>query len=125
MSMDLVIEVDNAPGALAAVAKAISDAGVNIAAATCVGTGDRPELHILVPHAAGAKHVLAISQLAVTASARSSSSRSTTVPACSPTSPAGSPRPASTSISSTSPRCNRVVFGAADLDGLRAALGAT
>jgi hypothetical protein len=45
MPMDLVIEVENAPGALAKVAKAISDAGVNIAAA---------------------KHALAISQLAVT-----------------------------------------------------------
>ncbi len=42
MSMDLVIEVDNAPGALAAVAKAISDAGVNIAAATCLGSGGPP-----------------------------------------------------------------------------------
>jgi len=67
MSMDLVIEVDNAPGALAAVAKAISDAGVNIAAATCIGSGTSAELHILVPHAAAAKHVLAISQLAATA----------------------------------------------------------
>ena len=66
MSMDLVIEVDNAPGALAAVAKAISDAGVNIAAATCVGPGERAELHILVPHAEAAKHSLSISHLAVT-----------------------------------------------------------
>ena len=61
MSMDLVIEVDNAPGALAAVAKAISDAGVNIAAATCVGPADRAELHILVKHAEAARHSLAIS----------------------------------------------------------------
>jgi hypothetical protein len=66
MSMDLVIEVDNAPGALAAVAKAISDAGVNIAAATCLGPAERAELHILVPHAEAAKHALAISSLAVT-----------------------------------------------------------
>jgi hypothetical protein len=35
---DLVIEIKNEPGALARVAAAISDAGVNLAAATCVGT---------------------------------------------------------------------------------------
>ena len=66
MSMDLVIEVENEPGALAKVAKAVSDAGVNIAAATCIGTGEQVELHILVPHAGAAKHALAISNLAVT-----------------------------------------------------------
>ena len=47
-------------------AAAISDAGVNIAAVTCVGPGERAELHILVPHAEAAKHALAISHLAVT-----------------------------------------------------------
>ena len=52
-------------GALAEVAAAISDAGVNIAAATCIGPGDRAELHILVPHAEAARHSLAISHLAV------------------------------------------------------------
>jgi hypothetical protein len=62
---DLVIELENEPGALARVAAAISDAGVNLAAATCIGMGDRVELHILVPHAEAAKHALAISQLAV------------------------------------------------------------
>jgi hypothetical protein len=65
MATDLAIEVENTPGALAQVAAAISDAGVNIAAATCVGPGDRAEIHILVPHAEAAKHALAISQLAV------------------------------------------------------------
>jgi hypothetical protein len=65
MTMDLVIEVDDEPGALARVAKAISDAGVNIAAATCLGAGDRPELHILVKHAEAARHALALTQLAV------------------------------------------------------------
>ena len=34
---------------------------MNIAAATCVGAGERAELHILVPHAEAAKHSLAIS----------------------------------------------------------------
>ena len=61
IAVDLVIDVENAPGALAEVAAAISDAGVNIAAATCVGGGERAELHILVPHAEAAKHSLAIS----------------------------------------------------------------
>ncbi|HXO08451.1 MAG TPA: ACT domain-containing protein [Solirubrobacteraceae bacterium] len=66
MAHDLVIEIENSPGALAEVAAAISDAGVNIAAATCIGSGERAELHILVPHAEAAKHSLAISHLAVT-----------------------------------------------------------
>jgi hypothetical protein len=66
MAIDLVIDVENTPGALASVADAISDAGVNIAAATCVGPGDRAELHILVPHGEAAKHALAISHVAVT-----------------------------------------------------------
>jgi hypothetical protein len=65
MAVDLVIDIDNTPGALASVAAAISDAGVNIAAATCIGPGERAELHILVPHAEAAKHALAISQVAV------------------------------------------------------------
>ena len=61
MAVDLVIDIENAPGALAQIAAAISDAGVNIAAATCLGAGDRAELHILVKHAEAAKHALAIS----------------------------------------------------------------
>lgn len=66
MAADLTIDIENTPGALAQVAAAISDAGVNIAAATCIGSGERAELHILVPHAEAAKHVLAISHVAVT-----------------------------------------------------------
>jgi hypothetical protein len=66
MAVDLVIDIENTPGALARVAAAISDAGVNIAAATCVGPGQRAELHILVPHAEAARHALAISHVAVT-----------------------------------------------------------
>src|SRR5256885_9001131 len=61
MAVDLVIDIENTPGALAQVAAAISDAGVNIAAATCIGPGERAELHILVPHAEAARHSLAIS----------------------------------------------------------------
>lgn len=64
--MDLTIEVENEPGALAVVARAISDAGVNISAATFTKPGDKAELHILVPHAEAARHALAISNLAVT-----------------------------------------------------------
>jgi hypothetical protein len=66
MAVDLVIDIENAPGALAEVAASISDAGVNIAAATCVGAGERAELHILVPHAEAVKHALAISHVGVT-----------------------------------------------------------
>ena len=66
MAFDLVIDVENTPGALAGVAAAVSDAGVNLAAATCIGSGERAELHILVPYAEAAKHLLAISHLAVT-----------------------------------------------------------
>src|SRR5436853_5485546 len=65
MAVDLVIDVENTPGALADVAAAISDAGVNIAAATCVGPGATAELHILVPHAEAVRHALAISHLGV------------------------------------------------------------
>jgi hypothetical protein len=66
MAIDLVIDIENTPGALARVAAAISDAGVNIAAATCLGPGEHAELHILVPHAEAARHSLAISHLAIT-----------------------------------------------------------
>jgi hypothetical protein len=66
MAVDLVIDIENTPGALAEVAAAVSDAGVNIAAATCVGPAERAELHILVPRAEAVRHALAISHLAIT-----------------------------------------------------------
>ena len=66
IAVDLLIDVENTPGALAQVAAAISDAGVNIAAATCIGPSARAELHVLVPHAEAAKHSLAISGIVVT-----------------------------------------------------------
>jgi len=65
LAYDLAIDIENTPGALAEVAAAISDAGVNIAAATCVGPAERAELHVLVPHAEAARHALAISHVAV------------------------------------------------------------
>src|SRR6476469_5612898 len=66
MAYDLVIDIENTPGSLARVATAVSDAGVNLAAATCIGNGERAELHILVKHPEAAKHSLATAQLAVT-----------------------------------------------------------
>jgi hypothetical protein len=38
---------------------------VNLAAATCLGSADRVELHILVPHAEAARRALAISHVGV------------------------------------------------------------
>jgi hypothetical protein len=63
---DLVIQVENEPGALARVAAAVSDAGVNLSAATCTRAGDMADLHILVKHPEAAKHALRISGLVVT-----------------------------------------------------------
>jgi hypothetical protein len=122
MAMDLVIEVDNAPGALARVATAISDAGVNIAAATCFGDGERAELHILVPHAAAAKHVLGISNLAVT--------REREVVVVDVEDRPGVLADLARQIADAGVDLdllyiatrNRVVFGSADLEGLKAAL---
>ncbi len=62
VASDLVIELENQPGALARVATAISDAGVNIAAATCMGNGRTAELHILVPHGEPVYRALANTQ---------------------------------------------------------------
>jgi hypothetical protein len=119
---DLAIDVDNTPGALAQVAAAISDAGVNIAAATCIGPGERAELHILVPHAEAAKHALAISHLAVT--------REREVVVVEVTDRPGVLADLTRKIAKSGVDLdlvyvatrNRVVFGAPDLEGLKAAL---
>jgi hypothetical protein len=66
MATDLVIEVENEPGELARVAAAISDAGVNLAAATYAGGSGHAELHILVPHAEPVRHALALTHQAIT-----------------------------------------------------------
>jgi hypothetical protein len=124
MAVDLVIDIENTPGALAEIAAAISDAGVNIAAATCVGPGERAELHILVPHAGAAKHLLAISHLAV--------SREREVVVVEVEDAPGVLADLTRRIARAGidldlvyvATRNRVVFGAADLIGLRAALGA-
>jgi hypothetical protein len=123
VAVDLVIDVENTPGALAAVAAAISDAGVNIAAATCVGPGDRAELHILVPHGGAAKHALAISHLAV--------SREREVVVVEVEDRAGVLADLTRKIARAGVDLdlvyvatrNRIVFGAADLDALKGALG--
>src|SRR5262245_61465321 len=125
MAVDLAIDIDNAPGALAQVAAAISDAGVNIAAATCIGPGDRAELHILVPHAGAAKHALAISHLAV--------NREREVVVVEVEDNPGVLADLTRKIAKAGVDLdlvyvatrNRVVFGAADLDGLRSALNPT
>jgi hypothetical protein len=122
MAVDLVIDIENSPGALAQVAAAISDAGVNIAAATCIGTGDRAELHILVPHAEAARHSLAISHVAVT--------REREVVVVDVEDRPGVLADLTRQIAKAGVDLdlvyvatrNRVVFGAGDLEGLRAAL---
>lgn len=63
---DLVIEVENEPGALARVAGAMSDAGVNMSAVTFLGGAMRAEVHVLVPHSEAAKHAMSLAGLAIT-----------------------------------------------------------
>jgi hypothetical protein len=124
MAVDLVIDIENTPGALARVAAAVSDAGVNIAAATCVGPGERAELHILVPHAEAAKHALAISHVAVT--------REREVVVVDVEDRPGVLADLARKIAAAGVNLdlvyvatrNRVVFGATDIPGLRAALDA-
>jgi hypothetical protein len=123
LAVDLIIDVENTPGALAQVAAAISDAGVNISAATCVGPGERAELNILVPHAEAVRHALAISHLAV--------SREREVVVVEVEDRPGVLADLTRRIARAGVDLdlvyvatrNRVVFGAADLDALKAALG--
>ena len=123
MSVDLAIDIENSPGALAEVAAAISDAGVNIAAATCLGEGSRAELHILVPHAGAARHLLAISHVGVT--------REREVVVVDVEDRSGVLADLTRKIARAGVNLdlvyvatrNRVVFGAEDIDALKAALG--
>jgi hypothetical protein len=124
MAFDLTIDIENTPGALAQIAAAISDAGVNIAAATCLGSGERAELHILVRHAGAARHSLAISHLAVT--------REREVVVVDVEDRPGVLADLTRRIARAGVNIdlvyvatqNRVVFGSTDLAALRAALGA-
>ena len=123
MAFDLVIDIENSPGSLAEVAAAISDAGVNLAAATCLGTGERAELHILVPHAEAARHALATTQVGV--------SREREVVVVEVEDRPGVLADLTRRIAKAGVNLdlvyvatrNRVVFGAPDLDALRDALG--
>jgi hypothetical protein len=125
MAFDLVIEIKNEPGALASVAAAISDAGVNLAAATCMGGAEQVELHILVPHAEPVRHALAaVSHLAVT--------REREVVVVEVEDHPGVLADLTRKVAKAGidldlvyvATRNRLVFGAADLDGLRSALEA-
>ena len=103
-------------------ATAISDAGVNISAVTCVGPGERAELHILVPHAEAARHALAISHVAVT--------REREVVVVNAEDRPGVLADLARKIAKAGINLdlvyvatqNRIVFGSEDLDGLRAVL---
>ena len=122
MAYDLVIDIENSPGSLAAVTAAVSDAGVNLAAATCLGNGERAELHILVPHPEAARHSLATAQLAVT--------REREVVVVDVEDSPGVLADLARKIAQAGINLelvyiatrNRVVFGAADLDALREAI---
>lgn len=124
MAVDLVIEVDNQPGTLAAVAAAVSDAGVNLAAATCLHPEDRAELHILVRHAEPVRHALSI-----THGATITREREVVVVEIDDDRP-GVLADLTRTIAEAGINIdllyvathNRVVFGSPDLDGLRAAL---
>jgi hypothetical protein len=122
MAFDLTIDVENSPGALAEVTSAVSDAGVNLAAATCIGNGERAELHILVPHPEAVRHALATTHLAV--------SREREVVVVDVEDRPGALADLARTVAKAGVNLelvyiatrNRVVFGAADLDALRAAL---
>jgi hypothetical protein len=117
-----VIALENEPGALARVAAAISDAGVNLAAATCMGTADQIELHILVPYAEPARRALAHSQLGV--------NREREVVVVEVEDRPGVLADLTRKVARAGVNLdlvyvatrNRLVFGAPDLDGLKAAL---
>jgi len=123
MATDLVIEVDNEPGALARVASAVSDGGVNLAAATCTSPGERAQLHILVKHPEAAKHALGTAGVTITGEREVVVVEATDRP--------GELADLARKIAEAGVDLDlvyvatgtRIVFGSADLDGLRAALG--
>ncbi len=123
MAFDLTIDVENTPGALAQVTSAISDAGVNLAAATCIGSGERAQLHILVPHPEPVRHALRIAHMAV--------SHEREVVVVDVEDRPGVLADLARKVAQAGVNLelvyiatrNRVVFAAADLDALRAALG--
>jgi len=123
MASDLLIEVENRPGALAKVTAAISDAGVNISAVTCTRPSELAVLHILVKHPEAAKHALATAGMTIT------SEREVVVVDA-------DDRPGvladlARKVAEAGVNVDllylatktRIVFGSPDLDGLRSALG--
>ncbi len=124
MSIDIIIEVENKPGALAALTAAVSDAGVNLAAATFTGGGEKAELHILVPHAEPVRHALALTHKAVITCEHE-------VVVVEVHDEPGVLADLTRKIAQAGVNIdtvyvatnNRVVFGAADIDGLKKALG--
>ncbi|MEN9644261.1 MAG: hypothetical protein RL238_930 [Actinomycetota bacterium] len=124
MAVDIVIEVENKPGELAKLAAAVSDAGVNLAAATFTGNGDSAQLHILVKHAEPVRHALAITHADIHPVERE------VVVVDMGDNPAllgdlaREIADAGINIDTVYVATNnRVVFHSADMDGLRAALG--
>lgn len=125
MATDLVIEVENEPGALAKVAAAVGDAGVNISAATCTNAGERAYLHILVKHPEAAKHGLATAGVTVT--------KEREVVVIEASDRPGVLADLARKVAEAGVNIDlvyvatgtRVVFGSPDLAGLRAALGVT
>lgn len=120
---DLVIRVDNEPGSLATVAAAISDAGVNLAAATFIDTGNVAELHVLVKHAEATRRVLEPAGLTVTDERE--------VVVVDAEDRPGVLADLARRVADAGVNLNlvyvatgtRIVFGAEDIDALRAALG--
>ena len=124
VEMDLAIEVDNEPGALAKIAAAVSDAGVNLSAATCTQPNGRAQMHILVKHPDAAKHALATAGVTVTGERE--------VVVVDVEDRPGVLADLARRVAEADVNLdlvyvatrNRIVFGAADLEGLRTALGA-
>ena len=121
---DMVIELENdVPGELARVAHALSDAGINIAAATALGTGQRAELHVLVQHPEAVRHALAVAH-------SMSITRERQVVVVQAEDRPGELADLTAKIAAAGVNLDlvyvatksRVVFGSDDLDGLRAAL---
>ena len=120
---DLCIHVPNEPGALARVAAAVSDAGVNLAAATFTGSGHTADLHILVKHAEATRRVLEPAGLNVTDEQEVVVIEAEDRP--------GVLADLARKVADAGVNLNlvyvatgtRVVFGADDIDGLRRALG--
>ena len=123
MPTDLLIEVENRPGALAKVAAAISDAGVNISAATCTRPGETAALHILVKHPEAAKHALSTAFVTVTSEREVVVIEATDRP--------GVLADLARKVAEAGVNLDllyvatetRIVFGSTDIDGLRQALG--